>query len=147
MSRLDGREGRKDTRVLLSSSFFPLIGPQPCLLSRCLHVDRRSGPLRAGVSSSCERSPAAHLQRHGSSSSLPSFPLLFLLCFLPLQPFFSTSSSRLSSFLLSSPLFALLLFFSPLALPFFLLTISSLSPYTVLSSTGGGGSLRRGRPA
>lgn len=86
----------------MSSSFFPLIGPQPCRLSRCLHVDRRSGPLRAGVSSSCERSPAAHLRRHDTSSALSSFPLLVLLCFLPFQPLFQ--HLLLSSLILSSPL-------------------------------------------
>lgn len=124
MSRLHGSRRRKDTRVLLSSSFFPLIGPQPCRLSRCLRVDRRSGPLRAGVSSSCERSPAAHLQRHDTSSALTSFPLLFLLCFQPFQPLFSTSSSSLHSPPLLSLLFLPVLF-SPILSSLLLSSFSS----------------------
>lgn len=140
MSQLNGSEWRKDTRVLLSSSFFPLIGPQPCRLSRCLHVDRRSGPLRAGVSSSCERSRAARLQRHGTSSPLPSFALLFLLCSLPFQPFFNIFLPFVShhlSPLFSYPLLSLLsCFSSPLLLFFLFFSLPSpplpLFPLTLL---------------
>ncbi|KAI3355483.1 hypothetical protein L3Q82_018319 [Scortum barcoo] len=42
----------------------------PCRWSRWLPVDRRSGPVRADVSSSCVRSPAAHLRRQETSSPL-----------------------------------------------------------------------------